>query len=143
MPLDLTRHILEEPCRSPHFSGSWQLQDLEICDGLIDYFEHHQGQQRPGVAGSGYLRLDVKDSVDMSIKPLQILMIRAKCFKGISRPYSCVTATIISNSPFLRACSIVWILARLIYSAICLDSISERFILRELVFLLFTVCLLL
>ena len=65
--------MLEEPCSSPHFLGSWQLQDLEICDGLIDYFEHHQGQQRPGVTGSGYLRLDVKDSVDMRIKPLQIL----------------------------------------------------------------------
>lgn len=81
MSINLMRQILEDPCKSPHFIGSWQMKDLEICEALIDYFEHHQGQQRPGISGSGYLRLDVKDSVDMTIKPLHLLDDKSEVFK--------------------------------------------------------------
>ena len=82
MSVSCARHALDAPSLLPHFIGAWFLQDLLICDQLIDHFEHHQGQQRRGVAGSGSLRLDVKDSVDMPIKPADLLQADHQAFRN-------------------------------------------------------------
>ena len=63
------RYPLQDATKTPHFIGSWDLKRPEICDQLISYFENNQGQQRPGIAGGGPLRLNVKDSIDMPISP--------------------------------------------------------------------------
>ncbi len=102
MSLILTRHSLQETSCYPHFIGSWHLQDLGICDGLINYFEHHQGQQRPGIAGSGYLRLDIKDSVDMPIAPLELLSDNSELFKSYFEHLFLFYGDYIKQWPFLE-----------------------------------------
>ena len=56
---------------SPNFIGSWNLESIELCDELINYFELNIKRQKKGVTSSG-LNLDIKKSIDISIIPNEI-----------------------------------------------------------------------
>ena len=56
---------------SPHFIGAWVLEDLKLCDALIQFFEQHQEQQRQGVTLEG-LNTNLKHSLDLPIAPAEM-----------------------------------------------------------------------
>ena len=101
MSVKSMRYVLNEPQIMPHFIGSWFLPELDVCDQMIEYFEHNQGQQRPGVSGSGYLRKDVKDSIDMPIKPLQVLDSDKEFFRSYFNSLHLFYSDYLDQWPFL------------------------------------------
>lgn len=64
----MKRIDLESQTTSPHFIGSWLLDDLSICDELIDFFETHTKNQTQGQTAGG-LNLEAKKSTDLSLRP--------------------------------------------------------------------------
>ena len=42
--LDVSKH--------PNFIGCWMLEDLSICNDLIEFFERNKDSQKPGVTSS-------------------------------------------------------------------------------------------
>lgn len=53
----------------PHFIGAWTLDDLGICDDIIELFEANQDNQQQGGIGLGGVDTEVKDSTDLVIQP--------------------------------------------------------------------------
>ncbi len=66
--------------KAPNFIGSWAIEPIVICDDLISYFESNIPKQKSGIAAGG-LNLDVKDSVDITINPKEIILPGNKAFK--------------------------------------------------------------
>ena len=66
--------------KNPNFIGSWAIEPITICDDLISYFELNIPKQKSGEVGSG-LNLDIKDSVDMTINPKDIILPGNEAFK--------------------------------------------------------------
>ena len=71
---------IDSGTKSPNFIGSWTIEPISICDDLISYFELNIPKQKSGVVGSG-LNLDIKDSVDINIKPKEIILPGNEVFK--------------------------------------------------------------
>ncbi len=67
--------------KNPNFIGSWTIEPILICDNLISYFEHNIPKQKNGITGSG-LNLDTKDSVDITMKPKEIILPGNEAFKA-------------------------------------------------------------
>ena len=57
---------------SPHFIGSWTIDDLKICDDIVAFFEANRSSVRPGVVGDGVIRAESKQSLDLTIRPAQL-----------------------------------------------------------------------
>ena len=66
--------------KNPHFIGSWIIDPVLICDNLIKYFELNIAKQKRGVSASG-VNINFKDSVDMTIKPKEIILPGNEIFK--------------------------------------------------------------
>tara|TARA_B100001250_G_scaffold388115_1_gene386113 strand:+ start:13 stop:609 length:597 start_codon:yes stop_codon:yes gene_type:complete len=66
--------------KNPNFIGSWYIEPILICDDLISYFEHNVAKQKHGKSGSGF-NPEIKDSVDMSINPKEIILPGNEAFK--------------------------------------------------------------
>ena len=67
--------------KSPNFIGSWIIEPIFICDDLVSYFENNLLKQKSGESGSG-VNPDKKDSVDISIKPKEIILPGNESFKA-------------------------------------------------------------
>ena len=65
---------------NPNFIGSWLIKPTSICDELIDYFESKKDKQRKGLSLGG-INSETKDSVDITIKPKEILLPGNEIFK--------------------------------------------------------------
>tara|TARA_Y100001968_G_scaffold326981_1_gene371099 strand:- start:990 stop:1589 length:600 start_codon:yes stop_codon:yes gene_type:complete len=68
------------PTFYPDFIGSWIIKPYSLCDELIDYFEEKKEKQRQGETFTG-LDTETKDSMDISIKPKEILLPGNEIFK--------------------------------------------------------------
>ncbi len=55
-------------CSEPHFIGSWSLQNPDLCEGLIAYFEERSGSHMQGGTNLG-INVAVKKATDMPIFP--------------------------------------------------------------------------
>ncbi len=66
--------------KHPNFIGSWTIEPITICDDLISYFELNILKQKKGLTGSGF-DLATKDSVDITIKPKEIILPGNEAFK--------------------------------------------------------------
>ena len=71
---------LDSGTKNPNFIGSWTIEPISICDDLISYFELNIPKQKSGITGSG-VNLDIKDSVDITIKPKEIILPGNEAFK--------------------------------------------------------------
>jgi len=71
---------IDSGSKHPNFIGSWTIEPISICDDLISYFELNIPKQKSGVVGSG-LNQDTKDSVDITIKPKEIILPGNEVFK--------------------------------------------------------------
>ncbi len=72
--------VIDSGNKNPNFIGSWTIEPISTCDDLISYFELNIPKQKRGVVGSG-LNLDTKDSVDITIKPKEIILSGNEVFK--------------------------------------------------------------
>jgi prolyl 4-hydroxylase len=77
----MKRVILKNSNFSPHFIGSWNLESLELCDKLVNYFELNTSKQKKGVTESG-INQNIKKSVDISINPNEIKLAKNKIFQS-------------------------------------------------------------
>ena len=66
--------------KKPNFIGSWTIEPISICDDLISYFELNISKQKSGLTGKG-LDIDTKDSVDITIRPKEIILPGNEAFK--------------------------------------------------------------
>jgi prolyl 4-hydroxylase len=66
---------------NPHFIGSWTLEPLSICEDLIKYFELNLAKQTKGQIGGG-VNTNTKDSIDITIKPKEIILPGNEAFKA-------------------------------------------------------------
>ena len=72
--------ILKTNNTSPHFIGSWIIEPVSICENLVNYFEVNQAKQTKGRTTSG-LNPSIKDSIDIMIKPKEIILPGNDVFK--------------------------------------------------------------
>ena len=64
----MKRIELDSPSVFPHFIGSWFIENLSLCETLIDFFETQKRHQTQGQTAGG-MNLDAKNSIDLSIRP--------------------------------------------------------------------------
>jgi len=72
---------IDSGSKTPNFIGSWYIEPIVICEDLITYFELNLLKQKSGIAAGG-LNLDIKDSVDISINPKEIILPGNEMFKS-------------------------------------------------------------
>ena len=77
----MERIILENTNLAPHFIGSWNLEPLELCDEIVNYFEHSTSKQKKGRAGNR-LNQSIKKSVDISLLPNEIKLPENQIFNS-------------------------------------------------------------
>ena len=65
---------------TPHFIGSWRLEDTKICDQLVSFFEENPIEQNIGSIGGG-IDESQKKTTDISIKPKLLKQEKYKIFK--------------------------------------------------------------
>jgi len=71
---------LDSGNKNPNFIGSWTIEPSLICDDIISYFEINKPKQKSGKSASG-LNLEIKDSIDMTINPKEIILPGNEAFK--------------------------------------------------------------
>ena len=69
----MKRIVIDAGNKNPNFIGSWIMEPKVISEDLISYFESNIAIQRNGVSTSG-LNLDKKNSIDIAIKPKDIIL---------------------------------------------------------------------
>tara|TARA_B110000027_G_C16101897_1_gene293498 strand:+ start:1038 stop:1655 length:618 start_codon:yes stop_codon:yes gene_type:complete len=58
--------------KSPHFIGSWKLNNNHLCNQIINYFETNEGLQQAGSTLSGKV-LEAKKTTDITIRPSNLV----------------------------------------------------------------------
>ena len=86
---------------TPNFISSWIIKPLSLCDELIEYFEVNQIKQKKGIAG-GSLNSDKKDSLDIVIKPKEILLPGNEIFKEYFEKLFECHSDYINQWPFIK-----------------------------------------
>tara|TARA_B100000579_G_scaffold402271_1_gene385392 strand:- start:193 stop:804 length:612 start_codon:yes stop_codon:yes gene_type:complete len=87
--------------KNPNFIGQWKIEPNSICEKIIDYFEFHSIQQEEGSTAAG-IDTNIKDSIDISIKPKDIIKPGNEVFKEyFDRLYEC-QADYFEQWPFLK-----------------------------------------
>ena len=66
---------------NPHFIGSWSIEPSSICEELINYFELNIAKQTKGKIVGG-VNQNIKDSIDIVIKPNEIILPGNEVFKS-------------------------------------------------------------
>ena len=64
----------------PNFIGSWILEDIEMCDKIVNFFEKNPAYQGAGSIGGG-VDESQKKTTDIPIKPKQLEQEKYKIFK--------------------------------------------------------------
>lgn len=97
----MKRMTLSRHCMEPNFIGSWLLEPIDICDELVHYFETNEQQQQQGVTTSGAL-LHHKNSIDITIKPKDILASNNSIFERYFNDLFCCYQDYVLQWPFLK-----------------------------------------
>tara|TARA_Y100001968_G_scaffold83660_1_gene74759 strand:+ start:2743 stop:3342 length:600 start_codon:yes stop_codon:yes gene_type:complete len=85
---------------NPNFIGFWTIKSFSLCDNLVDYFEANLGKQKRGVS-SGGVNTKVKDTIDIKIKPKEIILPGNEIFKEYFELLFKCHSDYISQWPFL------------------------------------------
>ena len=64
--------------QNPHFIGAWNLEDDDLCNEIINFFEENKNLQRDGVSGSGK-NLEIKKTTDIVVNANDIKNEKFKC----------------------------------------------------------------
>ena len=93
-----------KPNINPNFISSWIIKPTSLCDSLIEYFEFNQAKQKKGVTGGG-LNTEKKDTVDIIIKPKEILLPGNEIFKEYFKELFECHSDYLSQWPFIKSIS--------------------------------------
>ena len=77
----MNKIVISSGNKNPNFIGSWTIEPILICDAIISYFEQNISKQKSGRVGGG-LNLEIKDSVDISMNPKDIILPGNEAFKS-------------------------------------------------------------
>ena len=66
---------------TPNFISAWNIEDSQLCDQLVDFFEINQAMQIKGKTSSG-IDPHSKRSTDIVIKPKMLLEPEFKIFES-------------------------------------------------------------
>lgn len=87
---------------SPHFIGSWNIQQNSLCDELISFFAAHEEKQEPGQSAGG-VNLEAKNSTDITVNPRDLELPEYKSVKEyIDCLYACYK-DYLQEFPFLAS----------------------------------------
>ena len=86
---------------NPHFIGSWTIEPFSICEDLISYFELNLAKQKKGSTLIGF-NPNVKDSIDITIKPKDIILPGNEAFKAYFEELFECYKNYIQEWPFLK-----------------------------------------
>ena len=89
---------------NPNFIGSWIIKPTSICDELIDYFESKKDKQRKGISIGG-INTETKDSMDITIKPKEILLPGNEIFKTYFNELFLCQLDYVEQWPFINEIS--------------------------------------
>ena len=96
------KKVLIKTNNNPHFIGSWYMEPLTICEDLISYFKLNLTKQMHGRTFVG-LNRDIKDSVDITIKPNEIVLPGNEVFKAYFEELFTCYKNYIKEWPFLES----------------------------------------
>tara|TARA_B100000780_G_C21046471_1_gene420076 strand:+ start:213 stop:821 length:609 start_codon:yes stop_codon:yes gene_type:complete len=83
--IDINNTKLEQP----HFIGSWNIENNDLCKKIIDFFEENKSLQTPGITDKG-VNLNIKNTTDIRVSPDNLKDTRFKCLNEyISELYKC------------------------------------------------------
>ena len=75
--------------KRPHFIGSWNIKNYELCKEIINFFEENKILQKTGTMSSGR-DFTKKKTIDITVKPSDLKNYKYKCFnKYIGELYKC------------------------------------------------------
>ena len=77
----MKRVFLKNTNLTPHFIGSWNLEPIELCDEIVNYFEFNTNKQKKGRTDGG-LNENIKKCVDISILPNEINLPKNQIFNA-------------------------------------------------------------
>jgi prolyl 4-hydroxylase len=87
---------------SPHFIGSWNIEQNSLCDELVSFFAAHEEKQEPGQSAGG-VNLEAKNSIDISVNPRDLDLPEYKPVKEyINCLYACYEEYL-KEFPFLAS----------------------------------------
>ena len=89
---------------NPNFISSWIIEPTSLCDNIINYFELNKSKQLRG-ASTDFLNTNNKDSVDITIKPNEIILPGNEIFKTYFEKLFECHSDYISQWPFLKTIS--------------------------------------
>ena len=85
---------------SPHFIGSWNIEQNSLCDELVSFFAAHEENQEPGQSAGG-VNLEAKNSTDITVNPRDLELPEYKSVKEyIDCLYDCYV-DYLKEFPFL------------------------------------------
>ena len=66
---------------TPNFIGSWMLEDTDMCNEIVNFFEANPLEQGAGVIGGG-VDESQKKTTDIAIKPKQLEQEKYRIFNS-------------------------------------------------------------
>ena len=73
----------------PHFMGCWNIENENLSKDMIKFFDDNKDLQNQGISGVG-VNLDIKNSIDIRIKPDDLKNIKYKIFSDyINKLHEC------------------------------------------------------
>ena len=86
---------------NPHFIGAWTVEPVSICEDLIKYFDINIAKQVKGKTIGG-VNSNIKDSMDIMIKPKEIILPGNEVFKTyFEKLFECYKSYL-DEWPFLK-----------------------------------------
>ena len=76
--INIRSNILKNEEQNPHFIGAWNLEDNNLCEEIINFFEENKNLQRDGVSGFGK-NLEIKKTTDIAINANNLKNEKFKC----------------------------------------------------------------
>ena len=89
--IDLIKNRLDKSAdkKQPHFIGSWNIRNDDLCKQIINFFEENKIQKQKGTIGNGVDETK-KKTTDISISPNDLKNDEFKCFKNyMDELYKC------------------------------------------------------
>ena len=97
----MKKFIIKVDDKNPHFIGSWTIEPFSICEDLISYFELNLAKQMKGSTLGG-VNPNYKDSVDIMIKPKEIILPGNEVFKFYFEELLNCYKNYVEEWPFLK-----------------------------------------
>ena len=87
--------------KSPHFISAWKLDNLSICDEIIDFFEKNPELQNVGRRVSGKIDTEKKDTIDISIHPKNLVEEKFSIMKKYMKELKILYEDYVDQWPFI------------------------------------------